>query len=105
MKEIPESLKPYEEYLRSTEKPALEITFERSDTLPWESKIGGYPLFVQQSPEYYDDGEYDTLLLQLDCEDECGIMFGDAGNCFFLISKEDLKNRRFDRVEYGWQCC
>ncbi len=244
MKEIPEILKPYEEYLRSTEKPALEITFERGDTLPWESKvggcpylrseadyprdngrpmmflaqinlddmphledfpehgllqfyigdddclggdssckviylpeyekdaskllsknpfedgymgmppfeyegkmtftpktmpigtecqefqdefwqkvsdevwealyefcypegslIGGYPLFVQQSPEYYDDGEYDTLLLQLDCEDECGIMFGDAGNCFFLISKEDLKNRNFDRVEYGWQCC
>ncbi len=244
MKEIPEILKPYEEYLRSTEKPALEITFERGDTLPWESKVGGcpylkseadyprdngrpmmflaqinlddmphledfpehgllqfyigdddyfggnsackviylpeyekdaskllsknpfedgymgmtpfecegkmtfapktmlistdcrefqekfpnkvseevldelyevccsegclvggYPLFVQESPEYYDDGEYDTLLLQLDCDDECGIMFGDAGNCFFLISKEDLKKRNFDRVEYGWQCC
>ncbi len=244
MKEIPEILKPYEEYLRSTEKPALEMTFERGGTLPWESKVGGcpylkseadyprdngrpmmflaqinlddmprledfpesgllqfyigdddclggdssckviylpeyekdaskllsknpfedgymgmtpfeyegkmtftpktmligtecrefqekfpnkvseevldelyavcysegclvggYPLFVQQAPEYYDDGEYDTLLLQLDCDDECGIMFGDAGNCFFLIPKEDLKNRRFDRVEYGWQCC
>ncbi len=44
MKEIPEILKPYEEYLRSTEKPALEITFERGDTLPWESKVGGCPL-------------------------------------------------------------
>ncbi len=25
MKEIPEILKPYEEYLRSTEKPAIEL--------------------------------------------------------------------------------
>jgi len=65
----------------------------------------GYPLFVQSAPAYYDDGEYDTVLLQLDCEDECGIIFGDAGNCYFLISKEDLKKRSFDNVEYGWQCC
>lgn len=45
------------------------------------------------------------LLLQLDVEDECGIMFGDSGNCVFLISKEDLKNRNFDNVQYEWQCC
>ncbi len=245
MTEIPEILKPYEEYLRSTEKPAIEISFKKGNTLPWESKVGGcpyleseedyprdgdgkpmmflaqinlddmphledypengllqfyigdddclgddspckviyipeyakdasrllsknpfeenykdktpfmnegkmtfvpktmligtecqefqekfwkkvsdevwdaltdvcypegslvggYPLFVQQAPEYYDSGEFDTLLLQLDCDDECGIMFGDAGNCYFLISKEDLKNKNFDNVQYGWQCC
>lgn len=67
--------------------------------------VGGYPLFVQQSPSYYDSGELDVVLLQLDCEDECGIMFGDSGNCVFLISREDLKNRNFDHVEYDWQCC
>lgn len=67
--------------------------------------VGGYPLFVQNSPAYYDDGKADVLLLQLDVDDECGIMFGDAGNCFFLISKEDLKNRNFDNVMYEWQCC
>lgn len=72
---------------------------------PSGSHVGGYPLFVQQSPEYYDDGSKDILLLQLDIDDECGIMFGDAGNCVFLISKEDLKNKNFDRVEYDWQCC
>lgn len=66
---------------------------------------GGYPLFVQSAPAYYDEGKYDTLLLQLDCDDELEIMFGDSGNCYFLISKEDLKNRNFDNVEYGWQCC
>ncbi|MBD5112267.1 MAG: DUF1963 domain-containing protein [Ruminococcaceae bacterium] len=69
------------------------------------SFVGGYPLFVQQAPAYYDDGTYDTVLLQLDCEDECGIMFGDSGNCNFFISKEDLKARNFDNVEYDWQCC
>lgn len=69
------------------------------------SRAGGYPLFVQSSPPFYDDGEFDTLLLQLDCEDECGIMFGDSGSCFFLISREDLKNRNFDNVVYDWQCC
>ncbi|MDE7399730.1 MAG: DUF1963 domain-containing protein [Oscillospiraceae bacterium] len=69
------------------------------------SFVGGYPLFVQQAPAYYDDGTYDTVLLQLDCEDECGIMFGDSGNCNFFISKEDLKSRNFDNVEYSWQCC
>lgn len=70
-----------------------------------DSRIGGYPLFVQTSPAYYDDGVADVLLLQLDIDDECGIMFGDAGNCTFLISKEDLKNLNFDQVEYQWQCC
>lgn len=70
-----------------------------------DSRAGGYPLFVQSAPAYYNSGKYDTVLLQLDCDDECGIMFGDAGNCYFLISKEDLINRSFDNVEYGWQCC
>lgn len=67
--------------------------------------VGGYPLFVQHTPSCFDEGEKDVLLLQLDVEDECGIMFGDSGNCFFLISKEDLKNRNFDNVMYEWQCC
>ena len=69
------------------------------------SLVGGYPLFVQSAPAYYEEGKYDTLLLQLDCDDECEIMFGDSGNCYFLISKEDLKTGNFDNVEYGWQCC
>ncbi|MCI9079100.1 MAG: DUF1963 domain-containing protein [Lachnospiraceae bacterium] len=44
------------------------------------------------------DGKYDILLLQIDCDDEYENMFGDSGNCYFLISKEDLKNKNFDRV-------
>ena len=72
---------------------------------PEGSHVGGYPLFVQSSLPCYDNGELDVVLLQLDCDDECGIMFGDSGNCVFLISKEELKNRNFDNVVYDWQCC
>ena len=67
------------------------------------SRVGGYPYFVQADPEYFN--EYNVLLLQLDIENTCGIMFGDAGNCNFLIKEEDLKNRDFSDVKYDWQCC
>lgn len=70
-----------------------------------DSRVGGYPYFVQNSPAYYDDGDCDVLLLQLDVDDDCGIMFGDSGNCTFLISREDLLKRDFSNVEYDWQCC
>lgn len=68
-------------------------------------RVGGYPNFVQNAPAYYDDGTCDVLLLQLDIDDTCGIMFGDAGNCNFFISKEDLKALDFSKAEYEWQCC
>ncbi|MCT4595646.1 MAG: DUF1963 domain-containing protein [Anaeromicrobium sp.] len=67
------------------------------------SRFGGYPYFIQSEPAYCD--EYNILLLQLDVEDECGIMFGDTGNCNFFIKEEDLKNRDFSNVAYDWQCC
>ncbi|MBD5158431.1 MAG: DUF1963 domain-containing protein [Butyrivibrio sp.] len=70
-----------------------------------DSRVGGYPYFVQSSPAYYDDGICDVLLLQLDVDDDCGIMFGDSGNCTFLISRENLLKRDFSDVEYDWQCC
>lgn len=38
-------------------------------------------------------------------DDTCGIMFGDSGNCTFLISKENLQKCDFSQVEYDWQCC
>lgn len=47
------------------------------------------------------------LLLQLDtveCED-FELMFGDCGHIYFYITKEDLKERRFDRTWLILQCC
>lgn len=69
-----------------------------------DSRVGGYPCFVQNAPAYYENETCDVLLLQLDVDDTCGIMFGDAGNCTFLISREDLIKGDFSQVEYDWQC-
>lgn len=69
------------------------------------SRVGGYPYFVQYAPAYYEDDLCNVLLLQLDVDSTCGIMFGDSGNCTFLISKKDLLKRDFSSVEYDWQCC
>lgn len=69
-----------------------------------DSRIGGYPLFVQYPPAYYNSKDY-VLLLQLDLDDTSGLMFGDSGNCNFLISRKDLLAGNFSQVEYDWQCC
>ena len=71
------------------------------------SKIGGYPYFIQFPPEFYENGTAEILLLQIDTDDgesSCGIMFGDAGSCQFMISKEDLLKRDFSNVYYDWAC-
>ena len=49
----------------------------------------------------------EILLLQIDTDDgkdSCEIMFGDCGNCQFMISKEDLLNKNFSNVHYDWAC-
>ncbi len=37
-------------------------------------------------------------------DDGWEIMWGDAGVANFFIEEEDLKNKRFDRVMYNWDC-
>lgn len=87
-----------------------EVTEEENDALydlciGCGSRVGGYPYFVQGEPPCYSDDECNVLLLQLDLDDTCGIMFGDSGNCTFLIKEEDLISKDFSNVEYDWQCC
>lgn len=77
---------------------------ELYESFPWDgSRVGGYPGFTQEDPR--EDNTYDVLLLQLDMDDECGIMFGDSGIANFFISNEDLINRDFSKVYYTWDCC
>lgn len=70
-------------------------------------KIGGYPAFTQGDPREDNKtlNKFDTLLLQLDCEDECDLMFGDGGVANFFINEEDLKKLDFTKVLYNWDCC
>ena len=63
--------------------------------------MGGHPQFTQDdwrvTPELQ---QADRVLLNLWSQD--GLMWGDAGQGQFMISREDLKARRFDRAYYSW---
>lgn len=63
-------------------------------------KLSGYPYFAQEDPR--GDGIYDTLLFQLDSDDE--FMWGDCGVANFFIKSKDLKDKKFDCVLYNWDC-
>lgn len=82
-----------------------EAEYEKlsDDCYSSDSRIGGYPYFVQNDYIGFDDDAF--LLLQLDIDDECDIMFGDSGNCVFSIPKDALRSRDFSKVVYDWQCC
>lgn len=99
---------PYadEEYFSELpfEQPGM-MHFEEgfmSDEVEENCRIGGYPYFPQ-------DGELDLeeefLLLQLTDQSECGLCFGDCGVCYFIIEREDLANRDFSKISYGYQSC
>ncbi|WP_349409922.1 YwqG family protein [Pseudalkalibacillus sp. SCS-8] len=96
---------------------SIDFSFDASeeDEELWEAyagafrgeghKIGGYPFFTQTDPR--DDEKYkehEILLLQIDTDDENGIMWGDAGVANFFIKKEDLLNLHFENVLYNWDC-
>ena len=65
---------------------------------------GGYPAFTQSDITASETGRpFDHVLLNLTADDH--IMFGDSGECVFLIRKEDLRRGDFSRVAYSWDCC
>lgn len=102
-----------------------EITPEYPDT---SSKLLGHPNLVQGaiglqcelvSRNIYTGSGYPTitdemrkaaedwiLLFQLDSFDNenCPLMFGDAGRIYWYIQKDDLKNKRFDKAQLVLQC-
>ncbi len=103
---IAHDCKGFEEILEAAENETEEeALWNFCDTAG--SKIGGYPCFVQNPPAFYEEGA-EVLLLQIDCDDgegSCGIMFGDCGNCQFMMTREDLLKRDFSKVSYDWACC
>jgi uncharacterized protein YwqG len=44
------------------------------------------------------------LLLQVDSDDDVGMMWGDVGRIYFWIRDRDLKSRNFDNVWFVLQC-
>lgn len=71
----------------------------------WGHKLLGYPAFTQSDPRDYNKEyrKYDTLLLQIDTDDD--IMWGDSGIANFFINSEDLLHKNFSNVLYNWDCC
>lgn len=69
------------------------------------AKIGGYPYFIQE--DIRKDSSlllrYDVLLLQIDSNDECGIMWGDSGVGKFLINREKLLQLDFSDILFQWE--
>lgn len=45
------------------------------------------------------------LLLQIDSNEECGMMWGDVGRLYYWIKIDDLRNKRFDKTWLILQCC
>lgn len=70
-------------------------------------KLGGYPMFTQGDPRGISGecARYDTLLLQIDSDDDAGIMWGDCGVANFFIPATALAAGKFDDVLYTWDCC
>jgi len=68
-------------------------------------KLGGYPYFTQEDPRsLLADGHDYQLLLQIDTDDNLGIMWGDAGVGHFFIKTTDLRKLDFSQVLYNWDC-
>lgn len=70
-------------------------------------RIGGYPNLVQYRQLEFpaDAGEANwQLLLQLDSEEDAGMMWGDVGRLYFVIREQDLKSLSFERAWIDWQC-
>jgi uncharacterized protein YwqG len=66
-------------------------------------KIGGYAYFTQCDPrEGEPERKDDLLLLQIDTDGE--IMWGDAGVANIFINAQDLKNKKFDKAYFNWDC-
>lgn len=65
-------------------------------------RMGGYPNQVQYNKlESADDW---LLLLQIDSQDETGMMWGDMGRLYFMVKQSDLESSSFDNISMNWQC-
>lgn len=66
---------------------------------------GGPSGYTGEKARVLESGRTDwILLLQLDTDEDAGMMWGDCGMLYFWITKDDLAARRFDRSWMVLQC-
>lgn len=83
--------------INHTEYDYLTAAFDECN---FGHKMLGYPSFTQTDPR--NDDEYQTLLLQIDSQDN--IMWGDSGVANFFIDERALRKLDFSDVLYTWDC-
>ena len=68
-------------------------------------KLGGYSNSIQCGlSDVFDESFVQLCQLTTFESGQCGFMFGDGGNLYFYIKKEDLRNREFGSTEIVLQC-
>lgn len=80
--------------------PAQKISFEPADAFSSDFKLLGMPFFDEIRENYPDH----INLLQIDENDDWGMLFYDCGMVCFVITPEDLKARCFDHVKFYFHC-
>ena len=90
----------WDEYTAAYERLAEDYLNDEAGT----GFMMGYAELIQSS--IVDNLENNVLLLQLDSDEENddGVMFGDCGSIYYYLSRQDLIDRRFDRLTFELQC-
>lgn len=68
-------------------------------------KMGGYPYFIEEDVRSNSAllKRYDSLLIQIDSNDDDGIMWGDSGVGHFFINREKLLQQDFSDILFHWE--
>lgn len=77
-----------------------------------ECELAGHGLRIEDYLGYEDNKRKQIdenlkswrLLLQVDSNDEAGMMWGDAGRLYFWIKESDLKEHKFKNAWFSLQC-
>lgn len=92
----------YEEYEGARYRILGYDPFEYSEKY---FKLGGYSNSIQCGlSDVFDESFVQLCQLTTFESGKCGFMFGDGGNLYFYIKKEDLRNREFGSTEIVLQC-
>lgn len=69
-----------------------------------EGKADDEEPFEPLRPPMEDPFDLPILLAKLDYDPDAGMGWGDCGSSEWVIRREDLAARRFDKVEFSWSC-
>jgi len=90
-----------DEFFRSYGEEEYDIRDRYSEAISAAGhKMGGYAHFAQEDPRDPDHNE--ILLLQLDSDDQIGMLWGDMGVAHFFIKQDDLEKLDFSKVTFHW---